>query len=107
MGIGVSIQAKDGKEIDTVSEAIGDGTNNIAEYRAAIEGLKRASTLGADEIELRMDSELVVKQLQGEYQVRNPKLKPLWTELRGLLGTFQKTTVVHTVTSGLISFRSE
>ena len=54
MGIGVSIQAKDGKEIDTVSEAIGDGTNNIAEYRAAIEGLNRASKLGVDEIEWRM-----------------------------------------------------
>ena len=67
MSIGASLQ-KDGQEIATVSEAIGDGTNNIAEYRAAIEGLKRASRHGVDEIELRMDSELVVKQLKGEYQ---------------------------------------
>ena len=55
--------------------AIGDVTNNIAEYRAAIEGLKRASKHGIDEIELRMDSELVVTQLQGVYQVKNATLK--------------------------------
>ena len=53
MSIGASLQ-KDGQEIETVSEAIGDGTNNIAEYRAAIEGLNRASKLGVDEIEWRM-----------------------------------------------------
>jgi len=95
MGIGVSIQMKDGKEIETVSEAIGEGTNNRAEYQAAIEGLKRASKQGADEIELRMDSELVVKQLQGEYQVRKAELKPLYAELSGLLASFKKPTVVH------------
>ena len=63
-------------------------------YRAAIEGLKRANTLGADESGLRMDSDLVVKQLQGVYQVRNAGLKPLYAEPSGLLASFKKATVV-------------
>ena len=95
MAIGATVQTPDGDEIDTVSEAIGDGTNNIAEYRAAIEGVKKAIGHGATRIELRMDSELVVKQLNGEYQVKNARLKPLWTELKGLLASFEKALVVH------------
>jgi len=57
MGIGASIQDDQGTEVSTVSVLMGHGTNNIAEYRAAIEGLKKARSLGATEIELRMDSE--------------------------------------------------
>ena len=95
MAIGATVQTPDGDEIDTVSEAIGEGTNNIAEYRAAIEGVKKAIGHGATRIELRMDSELVVKQLNGEYQVKNARLKPLWTELKGLLASFEKALVVH------------
>jgi len=95
MAIGLSIQRPNGRELETVSEARGYGTNNIAEYQAAIEGLKRAKDHGDDEIELRMDSELVVRQLKGEYQVRKVELKPLWAEVRGLLDSFKKATVVH------------
>ena len=62
MAVGTSIQTTDGLEIATVFALIGQGTNNIDEYRAAIEGVKVALAHGADEIELRMDSQLVVKQ---------------------------------------------
>ena len=62
MSIGASIQDDHGKELGTVGAFIGQGTNNIAEYRAAIEGVKAARSLGATEIELRMDSQLAVRQ---------------------------------------------
>jgi len=95
MGTGASIQTPDGRELATVSEARGHGTNNIAEYQAAIAGLKAANDLGADQIESRMDSELVVKQLNGEYRVKKAKLNPLCAEAQKLLDFFEKSTVVH------------
>ena len=78
----------DGKELHTVSQAIGHGTNNQAEYRGAIAALEAALGLGAKEVELRMDSELVVRQLSGRYKVRNPGLKPLAARLRDLRWRF-------------------
>ena len=95
MAIRVSIQRPKGRELETVSEARGHGTNNIAEYQAAIEGMKRAKNHGDDQIELRLDSEFVVKQLNGEYRVNDVKMKPLWAEASGLLATFKKAKVVH------------
>ena len=95
MGIGASIQAADGREIAIVSAVRGEGTNNIAEYQAAIEGLKEAKKHDINELELRMDSQLVVRQLNGEYRVRAADLKPLWTKARRLLDSFQKWSVVH------------
>lgn len=65
--IGASIQDDRGKELGTVSQLLGEGTNNIAEYRTKIEGLKKARSLGATEIELRMGNQLVVKQIDGRY----------------------------------------
>lgn len=79
--IGASIQAPDGQELATVSQKTGIGTNNQAEYRAAIAGVRRARELGATGIDLRMDSELVVRQLTGQYRVRNVVLLPLFTAL--------------------------
>lgn len=72
---------------------IGDGTSNIAEYRAAIEGLRRAYDMGAKEIELRMDSELVIRQIEGRYQDRKDTLKPMHAEVMTLLQTFKKYRV--------------
>lgn len=94
MAIGVSIQDT-GIEVSTISRVIGDGTSNIAEYRAAIEGLRRAYDMGATDIELRMDSELVVRQIEGRYQVRKDTLKPLHAEVMTLLQTFKKYRVKH------------
>lgn len=75
--IGASIRDETGVELAMVSERIGRGTNNQAEYRAAIAGVRKARELGATGIDLRMDSELVVRQLLGVYRVKNPALQPL------------------------------
>jgi ribonuclease HI len=95
MGIGASIQDDQGTEVSTVSVLMGHGTNNIAEYRAAIEGLKKARSLGATQIELRMDSELVVRQINGVYKVKHVVLKVLHAEVLELLKTCTWSTVVH------------
>ena len=79
--IGASVQDRDGLELATVSQKTGIGTNNQAEYRAAIAGVRKARELGATGIDLRMDSELVVRQLTGQYRVRNVALQPLFNAL--------------------------
>jgi len=84
MGIGFII-LKEGKELFKFSNNIGLGTNNIAEYTAIIEGVKKAIELGAKGITVRSDSQLVVRQLNGQYRVKNQKLKELKNELLSLL----------------------
>ncbi|MCZ2110253.1 MAG: ribonuclease HI family protein, partial [Dehalococcoidia bacterium] len=79
--IGVTIRDATGQELATVSERIGVGTNNQAEYRAAIAGVRLARKLGATGLDLRMDSELVVRQLSGQYRVKNAALQPLFQAL--------------------------
>ena len=95
MSIGASIQDDYGTEVGVVSALIGQGTNNIAEYQAAIEGVKAAQSLGATEIELRMDSRLVVEQINGRYKVKNTALKVLHTEVLELLNRLDWHAVVH------------
>lgn len=95
MAIGASIQDDRGKELATVSQLLEKGTNNIAEYQAGIEGLKKARSLGATEIELRMDSQLVVKQIDGRYRVKHAALQPLHAEILKLLKAFDRHGVVH------------
>ena len=79
-----------GEVVDSAARVIGRATNNVAEYRALIFGIERAVALGATELELVGDSELVVKQVRGEYRVKDPNLKPLhgqaMSALRGLAG---------------------
>jgi ribonuclease HI len=79
--IGASIRDETGVELATVSERIGRATNNVAEYRGAIEGVRKAKLLNASNIELRMDSELVVRQVAGIYRVKHPALQPLHATL--------------------------
>lgn len=93
--IGASVQDESGVELATVSRTIGVGTNNQAEYRAAIEGVREARRLGATSIELRMDSELVVRQLIGQYRVRNPGLQPLFATLVRELEALGPYSVAH------------
>ena len=95
MAIGASLQDGLGTEVETVSTLIGHGTNNIAEYRAAIEGLKKAQELRAKKVELRMDSELVVRQIEGVYKVRKDTPKPLHAEVMTLLQSFKTYSVKH------------
>jgi ribonuclease HI len=74
---GYVLEADDGTVLDARGERIGVATNNVAEYRALIAGLERALELGVDELEVVSDSELLVKQMQGEYRVKNETLREL------------------------------
>jgi ribonuclease HI len=74
---------------------VGRATNNQAEYRAAIAALEAALGLGGREVELCLDSELVVRQLSGRYRVRNPRLIPLHKRILDLRSRFQRVTVRH------------
>lgn len=93
--IGATIRDHTGQEIGTVSERIGVGTNNQAEYRAAIAGVRLARQLGATALDLRMDSELVVRQLSGQYRVKNAALQPLFQALVAELEAIGGYTVGH------------
>jgi ribonuclease HI len=94
-GIGIVLKRKDGTAIAEGKQYLGCTTNNIAEYKALLEGLKKALEHGVRRLEARADSELVIKQLRGEYQVRNARLKPLFAEAKKLLGSFEKFQLVH------------
>ena len=80
-GIGVVILHRDGTILREISRPIGRATSNVAEYRAALAGLAEARALGAKRLLLRTDSELLVRQVRGEYRVRHAGLKPLHAEL--------------------------
>ena len=87
--IGAVIFDERGREVHRLSQRIGRATNNVAEYRAAIAGLEAALALGARRVELRLDSELVARQLDARYRVRNPALKKLFARLQELRWRFQ------------------
>jgi ribonuclease HI len=86
--IGVVVSSPDGEVLDEVAETIGVATNNVAEYRALLRGLELARGLGASELEIVNDSELVAKQLTGAYKVKHPAMKPLYAEAIAVLGRF-------------------
>lgn len=93
--IGAVIYDGAGREVHTVSSRIGRATNNEAEYQAAIAALEAAVALGLENVELRMDSELIVRQLAGRYRVRNPRLKPLFGRLLDLRRKFASFQARH------------
>ena len=78
------LQDEDGAELEARGEAIGVATNNVAEYRALVAGLAKAVELGLEELEVVSDSELVVKQMRGEYKVKNAALAELKAEAESL-----------------------
>ena len=94
-GIGVVLRAKDGTELVTLGRFIGRATNNVAEYRALITALQKAKELGARRVAIRGDSELVVKQMKGEYRVKNEALRELYDEAQSLLRQFEHSTIDH------------
>lgn len=96
--IGVVIE-QNGAIIATISQKIGDTTNNQAEYRALLAGLEKAHELGAQEVECILDSELVVKQLQREYKVKNKELAPLFVKIYNLSLQFKKISYRHVLRS--------
>ena len=84
---GFVLEAEDGTVLDARGEAIGTATNNVAEYRALVAGLARAAELGVSELEVVSDSELLVKQMKGEYRVKNHALRELSLEAARLART--------------------
>ena len=94
-GIGVVISGADGEILAEIAEGIGEATNNVAEYLAAREGLRRAGELGAADVLLRSDSHLLVEQLSGRYKVRNERLKQLHGEVLALASGFTRVRYEH------------
>src|SRR5262249_45333060 len=89
-------ETEDGTVLDARGDAIGIQTNNVAEYTALLNGLRRAAELGVDDVEVVSDSELMVKQMRGEYRVKNAALRDLSLEaarLGRVLGSVTYTAV--------------
>lgn len=94
-GIGAVIRGGDNTIIERVGKYIGIATNNIAEYQALILALETAKQIGAEKINIYADSELMVKQIKGEYRVKNEGLKPLYQKAIGLLKDFKAYGIIH------------
>src|SRR5262245_10478069 len=84
-----------GREVVEEAETIGNATNNVAEYTALVEGLQLATELGVKKLAVFSDSELLVKQMRGEYRVKNEDLKPLYDEAKQLAAGFEKFVITH------------
>ena len=89
---GFVIEAEDGTVLAASGKAIGVATNNVAEYRALVAGLEKAVVLGVGETEVVSDSELLVKQMRGEYRVKNAALRDLHAEACRLAQSFDRVT---------------
>jgi len=93
--IGATIKDEQGRFVASVSQRIGRTTNNQAEYRATIAALEEAIRLGATEANIYLDSELLVKQINGEYRVKKPALKPLYQQVKQLQSRLENFTIAH------------
>jgi len=89
---GYVLEAEDGTVLDARGEAIGVATNNVAEYSALIAGLERAAEAGVSELEVVSDSELLVKQMRGEYKVKNRALQELFLDASRLARRIQRVS---------------
>jgi ribonuclease HI len=87
---GYVLESEDGHVLDARGEAIGVATNNVAEYRGLIAGLEKALDVGVKDLEVVSDSELVVKQMQGDYKVKNETLRELHDQATELAGGLRK-----------------
>ena len=86
------LETDDGTVLGAHGEAMGVATNNVAEYRALVEGLRKASELQIDELEVVSDSELLVHQMRGDYKVKNEALKVLWLDATNLADRIRTVT---------------
>ena len=84
------LETEDGHVLAAHGEAIGRATNNVAEYRGLVAGMEKAAELGVRELEVVSDSELLVKQMQGDYRVKNEALRALWEEANDLERRFAR-----------------
>jgi ribonuclease HI len=95
-GIGVALyRVGENEPFATVAEPLPDTTNNVAEYSALIRGLQEALLHGGESVEVRTDSELMARQIEGRYAVKSPELQPLFAEAKKLMARFSKAKVVH------------
>lgn len=94
-GCAAVVKTPGGETIFEKARAFGPATNNVAEYQGLLLGLEVAATLRARRLTIRSDSELLVRQLAGEYKVRSPHLKPLWRKARGMLAPFETVEIEH------------
>ncbi|HEX2703134.1 MAG TPA: ribonuclease HI family protein [Solirubrobacteraceae bacterium] len=88
-----TLASPSGELLDEASELLGPATNNVAEYRGVLLGLARAKQLGATEVELINDSELVARQLSGDYKVKHPSMVALFQEARAALADFEQWSI--------------
>ena len=93
--IAAVVSGPEGEVIEERSETIGEATNNVAEYRALLLGIERARALGADDLELIGDSELIVRQVLGDYRVKDASLRELHARVRAALGGFNRWSIRH------------
>jgi ribonuclease HI len=94
-GAGAWLTDGDGATVAEIAEGLGETTNNVAEYTAAIRGLEEAERLGAKRVVLRSDSQLLVNQLTGRYRVKTAHLVPLHRRIRELVVGFDHVTFEH------------
>ena len=94
-GAGAVLYDDQGVEMAALSRYLGRTTNNEAEYQALLMGLAEAKRLGAVRLTVKMDSELIVRQLEGQYRVKAPGLKPMYAEAKRLLRGFSSVTIQH------------
>ncbi len=94
-GIGVVISDENGEVVCEVGQYIGKATNNAAEYAALIRGLQEAARLGAIEVEISTDSELLARQITGVYKVKSANLKPYYEQAIALLRSFRQASISH------------
>jgi len=94
-GTGVVLAAEDGTPLITVGRYIGRATNNVAEYTALIDALRQAKALGARKLTVRGDSELIIKQMRGQYRVKNPALRELHGQAAALADEFEDVAFEH------------
>jgi len=93
--IGATIKDEQGRLVASISQRIGTATNNQAEYRALIAALEKATRLGASQADIYLDSELVVKQLNGRYKVKKATLRLLYQKVIQLIGSLEGFTIAY------------
>jgi ribonuclease HI len=94
-GAGAVLIDDSGRVIAELTTFLGTTTNNVAEYNGLIIGLEAAQRLGVDELDVRMDSKLVVEQIGGRWKIKHPNMKPLALKAGALFATFPKRTIAH------------
>ena len=94
-GAGAVLVEPSGQVVDRLGKFLGTQTNNFAEYMGLLLGLRRAKELGVREVEVFADSELMIRQLGGRYQVKSASLRPLYEEALKLLNNFERVKLVH------------